>query len=477
MILFFYNLALLMALLAGAPWWLWRMASTQKYREGLLERMGLVPPRFSKAAPGSPSGEGQERPVIWLHAVSVGEVLAVSRLVKELDAALPDCRIAVSTTTRTGQALARERFGAARVFYCPLDLPWAARATLNALQPRLLVLAETEFWPNLLSGCFRRGIPVAVVNARISDRSWPRYRRLRRLWMPILSLLSQVLAQSEVDAERLRALGCRPERVTVAGNLKFDVRAAGEVEATRLLKALAGELRLVVAGSTLEDEEAALLAAWPRLLEADPQLAMVLAPRHPERFGAVAVLLDRSGVAWVRRSAWQSAESHHAAAGSPAPDRSPAPDSSASMADLPTLPAAPKPLRAGEIVLLDTIGELASVYSLASVAFVGGSLIPAGGHNPLEPAQFAVPIVMGPHFANFRAITEDLLAHQAVLIAAREELAQALISLLQNSSGAAGNPTGAALMGARARQVFDQQAGATGRCVEALQGLLLEGGR
>jgi 3-deoxy-D-manno-octulosonic-acid transferase len=174
MMLFFYNAALLAVLVLGAPWWLFRLATTQKYREGLWERLGRVRPL---------KGQGN-RPLIWIHAVSVGEVLAVSRLVKELDAALPDCFVAISTTTRTGQALARERFGRNRVFYCPLDLPWAVRAYLKALQPRLLVLAETEFWPNLLSGCFRRRIPVAVVNARVSDRSWPRYRRLRWLWRP-----------------------------------------------------------------------------------------------------------------------------------------------------------------------------------------------------------------------------------------------------------------------------------------------------
>ncbi len=172
MILFLYNLALLVGLVASAPWWLWKMATTHKYREGMGERLGRV--RFLEGQGG--------RPLIWLHAVSVGEVLAVSRLVKTLDALLPDYFIAISTTTRTGQDLARERFGDGRVFYCPLDVPWAARAYLNALQPRLLILAETEFWPNLLSGCFRRQIPVAVVNARISDRSWPRYRMLRRLW-------------------------------------------------------------------------------------------------------------------------------------------------------------------------------------------------------------------------------------------------------------------------------------------------------
>jgi 3-deoxy-D-manno-octulosonic-acid transferase len=431
MILIFYNLALFAALAVGAPWWLWRMATTHKYREGMMERLGKVP--------ASLAALGRERPLIWLHAVSVGEVLAASRLVGELDRAFPGHRLVISTTTRTGQTLARERFGRERVFYCPLDLPWAVRAYLNALQPKLLILAETEFWPNLLSGCFRRGIPVAVVNARISDRSWPRYRMLRSLWRPFLSRLSRVLAQSETDAGRLRAIGCRAERVTVSGNLKFDVRAAQEAEATRQLKALAPGLRFVVAGSTLEGEEAALLEAWPRLLEADPQLVLVLAPRHPERFASVVALLANSGAAWVKRSEWKAQPVETIA-----------------------------PVRAGQIVLLDTIGELASIYSLAAVAFVGGSLIPAGGHNPLEPAQFGVPIVMGPNYANFRAITEDLLAQDALRIAAKEELAATLIELLRDSASAQA-------MGERAKQVFDQQAGATGRCVSALQRLLREG--
>ncbi|MGB9407898.1 MAG: 3-deoxy-D-manno-octulosonic acid transferase [Terracidiphilus sp.] len=432
MILLLYNLALFVVLIAGAPWWFFRMATTQKYREGLLERLGLVSSRFRKPS----AGLGRKRPVIWVHAVSVGEVLAVSRLVKTLDAELPDYFVAVSTTTRTGQMLARERFGAERVFYCPLDLPWAVRNWLNALQPRLFILAETEFWPNLLSGCFRRKIPVAVVNARVSDRSWPRYRSLHGLWKPFLCRLSRVLAQSQTDADRLKAIGCLSERVSVASNLKFDVHAAEEADATRLLKALAFNLRLIVAGSTLEGEEAALLEAWPRLLEADPQLAMVLAPRHPERFAAVAALLDNSGVPWVRRSDWRSN-----------------PEGSL------------HPLLPGSIVLLDTIGELASVYSLASVAFVGGSLIPAGGHNPLEPAQFGVPIVMGPHYANFRAITEDLLAHDAICIMEKEMLAKVLVDLLCDR-------TEAKAMGDRARHVFNQQAGATNRCVEALKLLL-----
>ena len=431
MILFFYNVVLLTAVAAGAPWWLWRMATTRKYREGIRERLGRVRPGLIAAEPGQ---QRPARPLIWLHAVSVGEVLAVSRLVSDLDRTFPQYRLLVSTTTRTGQDLARERFGAHRVFYCPLDLPGAVRAYLNALQPKLLILAETEFWPNLLSGCFRRRIPVAVVNARISDRSWPRYQMLARLWKPILGRLNRVLAQTLTDSERLRALGCRAEAVSVAGNLKFDVRAAQEAEVTRLLKG--SGLRFVVAGSTLEGEEAALMEVWPRLLAAEAGLAMILAPRHPERFAAVAALLDRSDVSWVRRSDWRA----H--------------------------PSDPKePLRAGQILLLDTIGELASVYSLAAVAFVGGSLVPAGGHNPLEPAQFGVPVVMGPHYANFRSITEDLLTHDAIRIAPKEGLAASLADLLSNR-------TEAKAMGERARKVFEQQAGATARCLDAIRGIL-----
>jgi 3-deoxy-D-manno-octulosonic-acid transferase len=197
----------------------------------------------------------------------------------------------------------------------------------------------------------------------------------------------------------------------------------------------------LVAGSTLDGEEEALLQAWPTVLAVEPDLLLVIAPRHPERFNDVAALLEKSRAAWVRRSSWPS---HWA--------------------------GAPRLLAPGQIVLLDTIGELASVYSLAAAAFVGGSLIPAGGHNPLEPAQFGVPIVMGPHYANFRAITDDLLAHNAIRIAAKEDLAEALIELLRD------RPTAEA-MGARGKQVFGQQAGATGRCVDALRDVLAKGDR
>lgn len=406
----FYSLGLLLALVVSAPWWLARMATGDKYREGLGERLGCVPKRLR----GSQS-------VVWLHAVSVGEVLAASRLIEELRVRLPGWRLVVSTTTRTGQQLARQRFGANHVFYFPLDFAFSVRAYLRVLRPRLLVLVETEFWPRMLAECRRTGVPVAVVNARISDRSWPRYRRLRFLWKHLLGDLSVVLAQSETDAARLNALGAASARP--GGNLKYDVRSAASARITLAMREhLAPGIKVIVCGSTLEGEERMLLAAAPA------EAVLVLAPRHPERFRDVAQMLDRSGRPWVRRSYWLDA---------------------------------PRALTPGTVLLLDSIGELASVYSLAYIAFVGGSLVPAGGHNPLEPAQFCVPVVMGPHYENFRGIVERLRDKDAIRIISAAELHATFRALLENHELATG-------LGARAQQVFASEAGATERAVAAL---------
>ena len=231
------------------------MATTHKYREGIASAWDAFQAWLNRPSRASARDLAPRR--------LGGRSLAVSRLVSELDSAFPAISVVISTTTRTGQALARERFGANRVFYCPLDLPWAVRAYLNALKPRLLILAETEFWPNLLSGCFRRGIPVAVVNARISDRSWPRYRRLRRLWRPFLSRLSRVLAQSETDAERCRHRLRAGARLRRRQSQIRCARRAGSRCHPPVERCLPPDLRLIVAGSTLEGEEAALLEAWP----------------------------------------------------------------------------------------------------------------------------------------------------------------------------------------------------------------------
>ncbi|MBT9333194.1 3-deoxy-D-manno-octulosonic acid transferase [Paracidobacterium acidisoli] len=419
-----YSLALTVVLVAGSPWWLFRMATSGKYREGLPERLGRVPRRL-RAAP-------RAEPVVWVHAVSVGEVLAAGRMIAELGERLPGWRIVVSTTTRTGQRLARERFGEENVFYFPLDFAFAARAYLRALQPRMLVLLETEFWPRMLVECRRAGVPVVVVNARISDRSWPRYQRLRFLWRPLLSGLSLVLAQSELDVERLRALGAA--RAELGGNLKYDIRTAKPAAVTAALREhLPPGAKLLICGSTLEGEERMLLDAISS--GALPtETVMVLAPRHPERFEAVAQLLSAQDIPWLRRSQWMEA---------------------------------PGPVPAGTIFLLDSIGELASLYALAAVAFVGGSLVSAGGHNPLEPAQFGVPVVMGPSCENFRGIVAKLWEHDAICVTRPEELRQTLARLLEDASFAQS-------LGARARQVFESEAGATARAADALTALVLK---
>jgi 3-deoxy-D-manno-octulosonic-acid transferase len=422
-----YSLLLMAALVAGAPYWLARMANSGRYRAGLWQRLGRMPAQLRAAAAG--------RQVVWIHAVSVGEVLAATRLVAELEAALGEgWIIVVSTTTATGQALAKQRFGAECVFYYPLDFAWAVRAYLRALRPRLLVLMESELWPRMLVECGRRGIPVAVVNARVSDRSFARGMRLRAVWGHVLRMVTLFLAQSEEDARRLVALGARPNAVRAIGNLKYDVRAPQASRVAEWIRVEAGPRPVIVAGSTLggEDghEEEIALAAWKRTLGTKLDPALVLAPRHPERFSGVeAVLAVLTHERYARASDFG-------------------------------------PPRSGngflDIILLDTIGDLAAVYGVADVAFVGGSLVPRGGHNPLEPARFGVPVLMGPSYENFRDIVAKMQAADAIrIVKDKDDLEAALIELLTNREAARA-------MGERGRKVFEAQSGATGRAVEAL---------
>ena len=422
-----YSLALAAAFLLGAPYWLVQMLRRSKYRSGLAERLGLVPARL-RPANGAPA-------VVWVHAVSVGEVLATSSLIEELRLLFPGGRVVVSTTTTTGQQLARERFGEENVFYFPLDFAFAIRPYLRALQPRLVVLAETEFWPNFLRLARESGARVAVVNARISDRSLPGYRRWRGLLSPILRNVKLFLAQSEEDKRRLISIGAAPERVQVAGNLKFDTRVPARSPALEPLRAAlagAGREQTVVCGSTVEGEEELLLAAFQTVRARHPQAVMVLAPRHPERFDAVAGLLDASGVPWQRRTALASGAGV-----------------------------------AGGVLLLDSMGELSSVYGVGSVAFVGGSLVPCGGHNILEPAQQGCAILVGPHTENFRDIVRlfDRAGALAVVRPDPQALADALLQLL-------GDRGARSHLGELARRTWHAQAGATQRTADALAVLM-----
>lgn len=419
-----YSFGLLLALLVTAPYWLLHMLFYGKYREGLGERLGQVPERVTAAVHG--------RRVVWLHAVSVGELIAISGVAQRLQQTHPDLDIVVSTTTRTSQRLARARFGDEHVFYFPLDFAWIVRRYLRALQPALLVLAETELWPRLLRESALAGTKIVLVNGRISDRSLPRYQALRRLWRPFLESLTHVLAQSEEDAERFAAIGVRKDCITVSGNLKYDVRVPSESTLPRALRAaIPAGAQVIVAGSTLDKEEAMLVDAFVHELRELPYLVLVLAPRHPERFAVVAALLTQRGLPWVRRTLWAHTPAH---------------------------------IAPGSVVLLDSIGELAGVYALASVAFVGGSLVPAGGHNPLEPAQFGVPILTGTHTQNFRSIMSAFLMEDAIAVTTPQDLQATLHRLLTSPEAAA--------MGQRAYTVFEQQAGAFERTLSTLEQVL-----
>jgi 3-deoxy-D-manno-octulosonic-acid transferase len=417
---FLYSLLLLCAAVLLLPWFAIQMLRAGKYRVGIKERLGSVPARLQ-----APQNS------IWIHAVSVGEVLAVGRLITELESAYPETQIYISTTTATGQALARERFGETRCFFMPLDLGFAVRAYLRALRPRLLLLAETEFWPNLLHLAKKRGTVIAVVNARISDRSFPRYRRFGWFFRRVLSNVDLFLAQTTADAGRLRAIGAPTERVQVSGNLKFDIRLSGPSQiAQDLRSAIAHDSAVIVCGSTAEGEEELVLQAFKLVQRQFPSAVMILAPRHPERFDKVAGLLSSSGIAFVRRSSW----------------------------------AAACPISGG-IFLLDSVGELASVYALADIAFVGGSLVPGGGHNILEPAQYGVAIVVGPHTFNFREIVSIFQSGDALRVAEADSFGPILVRLLSDLEQRR-------LVGRHARDLFTTYAGATQRTLQALRPLL-----
>jgi 3-deoxy-D-manno-octulosonic-acid transferase len=420
-----YSILLLLALVVSAPWWLLEMLRHGKYRVGLGERLGRVPDRLRH--PAAPN-------TIWIHAVSVGEVLAISRVIDELKTQLPGWRIVVSTTTDTGQKLAREHFSEDNVFYFPIDLPFAVRAYLQALHPKLLVLAESEFWPNLLRLARLSGAAVAVVNARVSDRSLPGYLRFQKLLPPVMQNVQLFLAQSEEDARRLVRMGALAERVEFSGNLKFEVKPPVRPPIAVAFATMNREEDgpLLVAGSTLDGEEALLVEMFGQVLTRYPKAVMVLAPRHPERFDVVAALLE--GLRYQRRSQWK--------------------------AELPI---------AGGVFLLDSIGELASLYEFADVAFVGGSLVPRGGHNVLEAAQFGTPILVGPYTENFRDIIDVFREADALRVITPQSLTATVLHLLEDRDERAA-------LGRRAFEVLRSQRGATERTVSALLELLSEQG-
>ena len=417
-----YSVLLALGLVVGSPYWLFEMIRHGKYRKGMRERFGAVPERV----------RGSNEKSIWIHAVSVGEVLAVSELARALSSDFAELRVVISTTTDTGQKLAESRFGAENVFYFPLDFAFAVRRWLTALKPELVVVAETEFWPNFLREASRCGARVAIVNARISDRSLGGYLRWRGVIRQVLKSVDVFLAQTPEDARRLVEIGAPGDRVRVGGNLKFDVpppRSTAIVDQLRASLEQSGAGPVLVCGSTVEGEEELLFRAFESVLKKYSAAVLLLAPRHPERFDSVAELAGQRGLQLQRRSQWHG-------------------DS-----------------LAGSVLLLDSIGELASVYALADVAFVGGSLVPRGGHNIIEPAQYGVPILVGPHTENFRDIVSFFQRQDAVRVVAAGDLGSTVMDLLSNAAERLA-------LGKRAAAAIESQRGATQRTLKELRTLM-----
>jgi 3-deoxy-D-manno-octulosonic-acid transferase len=402
----------------------WRSLKAPAYRLRWAERFGRFPP------PNRTGG-------IWIHAVSVGEAQAVQPLIRRLLQREPSGSLVVTTTTPTGSARVRELFGE-QVFhvYFPFDLPWAVRGFLDRIQPSLAVLVETEVWPNLLGECNRRRIPVLLANGRLSERSARGYRRLGSLSRETFARFSAVAAQSEADAQRFVSVGVPPGRLTVTGSIKFDQSIRGSVkEQAEVVRREWGVDRPVwVAASTHEGEEDWALDAHERVMRALPDALLVLVPRHPERFDRVAQLVQRRRLAMWRRT-----------------QRTPPPSGTA-------------------VFLGDTMGELPVFLAAADAAFVGGSLLPVGGHNVLEPAALGVPVAFGPHMFNFAQISQMLLDAGA---AEQVDGAAALGETMQRWLGNASLRT---RVGENGRRVVEVNRGALERVLRLVDDLLREAG-
>jgi len=417
-----YSLLLAAAFVLALPFYVWKGRRAGKYLPTFRERMGRLPPSLGR-------GEG---PAVWIHAVSVGEVLTARILVAPLKQRLPGHRVLLSTSTTTGRAVAeRSVQGADGLFFAPFDWPGPVREVLDRVHPALLVLVETEIWPNLIHQAHARGVRVAVVNGRISPRSFGRYRAVRGLLSRVLAEVDLFLMQSEPHAERARQIGAPPERIRALGNLKFDALGdeGAPAELGRLIRGGAGDRPLWVAGSTVEGEEPLVLAAFKAVRERAPAARLLVAPRHPERFAEVAAAVEAAGFACARRSTLGGAGWN------------------------------------GDVLVLDTLGELARVYATATVVFVGGSLVPAGGHNVLEAAVAGKPVIVGPHMENFQEIADEFQAEGAlVVVNSAEELGREVAGLIAD-------PVRRSALGGAARALVDRNRGALARTVDALVAL------
>ena len=462
------NLLYLLLILLALPWLVYQSIRKGKYREGFAAKfLGRVPRRESR------------KPCLWLHAVSVGEVNLVAPLLRMIEHERPDWECVLSTTTMTGMAVAKRKYPSLLVFYCPLDFTWAVRAAMRRIRPDVLVLAELELWPNLIRAAKQSGARVAVINGRLSEHSFRGYRRIRPLVAWLLAQVDLIAVQDEVYAERFRQLGARPETVAVTGSLKYDgAQTDRNNPATERLRQLAGFARedaIFLAGSTQDPEEEAALAAFCQLRERWPQLRLVLVPRHPDRFEAVARMLDSSGVPWQRRSAlgdgWRVAggggRGQRAAGGGQRAEQSGPPHPLTPSPPHPVTPSSPATHHPSpRVLLVDAVGELGAWWGTAQIALVGGSFGNRGGQNMIEPAAYGAAVSFGPNTWNFRDIVTAMLAHDAAAVVnGPAELTAFLRRCLEDPDYAAG-------LGRRAQALVLSQLGATRQTFDRLAPLV-----
>ncbi|MEO8480819.1 MAG: 3-deoxy-D-manno-octulosonic acid transferase [Acidobacteriota bacterium] len=423
-----YTLAVLVLAVLLSPWFLYQAVVYRKYVGNFAQRMGRLPVSFNL--------DGDES--IWIHAVSVGEALTARALIADLREQYPALRLFLSTTTLTGQQIARTGLqGLDAVFFFPFDIPFIVDRTLRLVKPRLFIMMETEIWPNLLRACKRQGVKTMLVNGRISSRSYPRYKLVRPFFRDVLRDVDRFCMQSDENARRLIDIGAEPARVVVTGSLKFDSLevpgAAAGRGAGRVLRyfRIPPSRPVFIAASTLKGEEAPVLAAFAAVRRAHPSTLLILAPRKPERFAEAEALARAEGLRVVRKTEL-------------------------------SVDAEPR----ADVVVLDTIGDLAFVFQVATVVFVGGSLVDHGGHNILEPAVHGKPIVFGPHMENFAEIAKTFLGRQAAIqVPDAGGLSAAILRLV-------GDPVERARLGAAARALVEANRGAKPRTMQAIAALL-----
>ena len=419
-----YNVLQLTFIFIFLPFILLKIAFTPKYRQRILNRLGLHLPSMDAVDDSGPR--------IWIHALSVGEVMSSIALAREMRRRFPDWVIIYSTSTATGAGIARQKLGDTvdHLITYPLDLFWSVRQVVKSVRPDLFVLIETDLWPNMLGALSRRGTPIILLNGRISDASFNNYKRFSLFFCPIFSLIDKFAMQSRADEERMLELGIIPQRIHSIGNLKFDQEGVqiGEKEIKDLRRTLhiPPESKIFIAGSTHAGEEEIILSAYGNLIFTYPDLFLLLAPRNPGRADEVKRLVQSAGFDTYKRT------------------------------ELPALPESNKV----QVVVLDTLGELSKLYALATVAFVGGSLAPERGHNVLEVAAHAKPVIFGPHTEDFKeAATALIRKGGGYMVSNENELVNILELILSND-------VLAQKAGERAFQVIEENRGAVEKAVD-----------